>query len=507
MRPSTEEAPPPHWRAWLRALWGDAAAIEWQLANGVRPVLTGRAAGERVLHLPVADDERLALAAAAHAAAHWRFGGPVQVRAGLKPVQQALFAVLEDARVEALALRELPGLRALWLPFHAGDDAPAGNGFEALLARLARSLLEAAPADPHPWIARARAMVFAPDGALALATPQAVRAAASLLGNDVGQMRLPFQAATWCVHAAYRDDGSWLWEPEARAPDSQTTLARHVAQDAAMVRPERAQAETVEPAACYPEWDGRIRRYRPDWCRVYTREVAPQPVRGDPPRPPHASVRAMARGLLQLRDPLPRLSGRDAAGDELHPVAMLEARVQQRAGHLPDERVYRRREWPPPRLAVQLLVDASASTGDPGPRGRPLLAELLALALAGCEALERAGHRSALLSFCSRTRERIDVLALKHWHEPAASPVVRGRCAAQGCGGSTRTGAALRHVTRTVQAFAGGEGRQPLVLVLTDGDVHDVDAPDPAYLRADLRQAVFEAQRSGVAVQFLQWRA
>jgi len=506
MPPSPEDAPPLRWRTWLRALWGDAAAIEWQLAGGSRPVLTGRGDGERLLHLAPGADERLGLAAAAHAAAHWRFGGPVRPRAGLKPVQQALFAVLEDARIEALALRQLPGLRALWLPFHAGEDAPAGNGFDALLARLARDLLEPVPADPHPWIARARALVFAPDGALALATPEAVRVAASRLGNDIGQMRLPFNPSTWRMHAAYRDDGSWLWEPEADAAASQTTLAQPALQDAAMARPEAARAEVLQATACYPEWDARIGRYRADWCSVYSCEPVPLPGEAAHLRPARSLVRALQRGAAQLRGPWPRLAGRDDAGEELHPVAALEFSMQKRAGRVADERVYRRRTWPTHPLAVQILLDASASTAEAGAAGEPLLTGLLRLALACCEALDVAGHRSALMTFCSRTRERVEVRPLKQWHEDAAAPLVGARCAAQRSSGSTRTGAAVRHATQAARAFAAAGHRRPIVLVLTDGEVHDVDAPDPAYLRGDLRQAIVEAWRQGVAVHCLQAR-
>jgi len=66
-------------------------------------------------------------------------------------------------------------------------------------------------------------------------------------------------------------------------------------------------------------------------------------------------------------------------------------------------------------------------------------------------------------------------------------------------------GAALRHAAAQAAAFAvTGAPRQPLVLLLTDGDAHDVDAPDPAYLLGDLRMAVAEAERAGVRVRCLQ---
>ncbi|MCP2937195.1 hypothetical protein NK983_31340, partial [Salmonella enterica subsp. enterica serovar Typhimurium] len=81
-----------------------------------------------------------------------------------------------------------------------------GNGFDALLVRLAHALFDPAHADGHAWIAKVRRLFFAADGMLALDTPQRLREAASLLGNDIGQMRLNFNAAGWRVEPAYRDD-------------------------------------------------------------------------------------------------------------------------------------------------------------------------------------------------------------------------------------------------------------------------------------------------------------
>lgn len=515
MPPSSEDAPPARWAAWLHALWGCRATLDWLERQDARPVLAGQDAAGSALYLPAGCGEALAFAAAAHAAAHRRFGGPPQPRTGLKPVQQALFEVLEDARVEGLALRELPGLRALWLPFHA-DDAPGGNGFDALLARLARVLLDPAWTDPHPWVVRACAASRRGDGGFALATPGDVRALASRLGNDIGQMRLPFNARTWRMHAAYRDDGSFLWEPQALAPASDTTLAAQAAAAGGTPRDAGAPAQAVapppasvvepgapggEPPLRYPEWDERIGRYRPHWCEVHVRTAAPGPAPTLPP-PPRAT-RRLARALADLRGGPSRAAGRASWGDDFHPAALLDARLQRLAGQSPDLHVYRRRIAPPRRLAVQLLLDTSASTADRCGDGRPLLAHMLEAALASVAALDAAGHACALAGFASRGRHRVEVQRLKQWHEPATAAAVVARCGGQCSSGSTRLGAAVRHAADQALARAEVAGRDPVVLVLSDGEAHDIDAPDPAYLRGDLRRAVAEAQAAGVAVRWL----
>jgi nitric oxide reductase NorD protein len=293
-----------------------------------------------------------------------------------------------------------------------------------------------------------------------------VRAAASRLGHEIGQMRLPFQAGSYVVHAAYRDDGSWLWEPQEAQPADDVQGAPPPAQEVRL----------------YPEWDQRIGRYRGDWCRVHTCKAPLSPVRALP--------RAAAPGWPGLTGTSPRLAGRAAWGDEFHAMGLVDARVQRRAGQAPDAQVYRRRSVAPPPLAVLLLVDASASAA-------PLLGGWLAQALAGAGALEAAGHACALLAFSSWTRERVEVRPLKHWHEGAAAPVVLARCRGLASGGSTRLGAALRHA---VAEAAGRRGRRPVVLVFSDGEAHDVDAP-AAYLQADLGRALAEAARAGVLVR------
>ena len=75
-------------------------------------------------------------AAATHAAAHLRHTVHLHARGHLKPIQTALVGLLEDARVELLAVAEMPGLRRLWLAFHRADSTQ-GDTFTALMARLA----------------------------------------------------------------------------------------------------------------------------------------------------------------------------------------------------------------------------------------------------------------------------------------------------------------------------------------------------------------------------------
>src|SRR4051812_2906153 len=116
-------APPQDWERtrsqltpYLRSLWNIAPALlETPAANAPpRPFLSPLG-----VHLPNLRAQPHGAdwyqAAAAHAAAHLVFSNHRFDVARMAPIQQALLGLLEDARVEWLAARELPGLRRLWL--------------------------------------------------------------------------------------------------------------------------------------------------------------------------------------------------------------------------------------------------------------------------------------------------------------------------------------------------------------------------------------------------------
>jgi nitric oxide reductase NorD protein len=161
---------------------------------------------ERFPGLPDAAQVHLFRAAVAHGLAHVMAGAPRQKVGTLKPLALAVIGLIEDARVEALAMQRFPGLRRLWAPYHQAQ--PEGIMVPALLARISRALLDPAYADPHGLVLKARRLLAEAD----LADPTACRRIGGLLGNDLGQMRLQFNARDYVVELAYRDDGLGLWD-------------------------------------------------------------------------------------------------------------------------------------------------------------------------------------------------------------------------------------------------------------------------------------------------------
>lgn len=412
-------------------------------------------------------------------------------RRGLKPVQQALLGVLEDARVEYLACEHWPGLRDWWLPHHPGCPESAGPGFEGLLARLSVCLLDARRPDPHPWIERVRQVFFGSDRqTLALRTPQQVRHAASVLGNEIGQMRMPFQPGGYRVHARYRDDNLHLWLPD---DEDRTALALPDRQDAPADSLSTLDPENwvlAEPAARHPEWDYRLARYRPEWVTVYEHHW---PSRSPDPSREAGAQRSGLCSAPQHRSSRRGSGGRDAEGEELHGDAVVEYMLARRTATPCTDRVWRRVQPQPIRAGVLLLVDASVST-------LPELAQWQRQIEQVARSLERLGMLGAVWAFASDGRHRVRLQRLKDWTERCET-VPWGHLQP---GGSTRLGAALRHVSLLCTRGMQQQALQACTVVLiSDGEMHDVDVHDSRYLGADFLRAVRELRSKGMGFQAL----
>lgn len=529
MQPATRHLPP-----YMRALWNVAphfarlappdaqGAAESTVADAVRrqrPVLITLSAvvPTPTLYLPVHWQQPLLLrAAVAHACAHLAYGDAPQPRAKLKPIQLALVETLEDARVEARAIAELPGLRTLWLPWHQAD-AHSGNTFEALLQRVQRSLLDPHYTDPHPWVRKACTVYHA-----APATPEGMRQAASLLGNDVGQMRMPFNARLYVVEPVYRDDNTHLWghDPEAQPATTPLSVPSNPPEgqsqgDSSSPAPQpieqQAEPATARPTAVYGEWDRLISRVRPKWCQVYE-EDAPA---GTPQARQalslalarHAALLARLKRVLQQGLPITHahvVAGRAAEGERFHLNALVHAATDQRLRRQPNPHIYLHPLRAPQPMRVLVLLDASISTLRPAAfptsaeSNGTLLEVLRESALLTAAALEHAGHLCAVQAFVSNTRQHVRVQRIKGFADRADSADTLARLAGVQGEWSTRLGAALRHACFQLRGHPRAH-----VLLLTDGQPHDVDVHDSRYLPADLQHAVQEARRGGIAVSCL----
>ncbi len=506
-------------RSFVRALWGlDVNLLPLPVVSDLGP-RRPRFLGSRIwlpssalVGVPGSYASYL-LAAAAHAAAHLVFGagtGRFQVGA-LKPAQVAIISLLEDARVEWLARERFPGLARLWAPFHEAQARGAKTS-GALFGRLARALHDAAYVDDDGWVSKAREAFFTDRDAWL--DPSFVRDLGGRLGNDLGQMRVQFNARDYVVQPAYRDDNVGLWQFEqessalgteleledtrrsARAPggEARERDAARPANAAASSSEEPPlalrvkEAEATSPAYRYPEWDYVIRRERPGFSGVREKPVTTGELaqldsalaRYGPAR------RRLQRTALRLSEPRPVRLRRLTDGDRLDLPVALASVVARASGQRPDPRVYRRVRFQPEPPALLLLLDCSESlnTVPPGSSSSVLEHARCASALLA-STLEGAARDWAIHGFSSNGRDDVGYFRYKNFHEPYDERV-RRRLAGMRAGLSTRLGAALRHAG---QALRARQARRKLLLVVTDGEPSDVDVHDSKYLLFDAKKA------------------
>lgn len=483
-----------------------------------RPVLAGRylMLPRTVPEAPEAQRRRACFAAMAHAAAHRRFT-PGRFDPGeLKPLQIVLTSLIEDARVEHLAMQRLPGLRRLWAPFHIIEPSSART-VPQLLERLSRALFDSGFDDPEPWVRKGRQMFR--DRMDRIGDPAISREIGNLLGNDLGQMRIPFIAKSYRAEPLYRDDHTGLWD---REPEDEPQMEMHMSVDTARmerreddegrseqdetpdddtgrVRPAGRPDEDGVPVASYPEWDRAAGRYRHDWTTVL--ELQPELAPGDPlpavlERHPALGHRidALVRSVKFGR---PKRQKRRAEGERLDMDAAIASQVSRRAGEDPDPRVYETLERQQRDISVLLLLDASLSTGDKAGAGGERLIEIerdAALLLAS--AMDRLGDPLSVAAFDSDGREKVRYRPLKDFGQPFGEAPAR-RIAAVEPGLSTRLGAAIRHCGALL---AEERTHRRLLIVLTDGEPSDIDVRDTDYLVEDARHAVQELRAEALDV-------
>jgi nitric oxide reductase activation protein len=317
-----------------------------------------------------------------------------------------------------------------------------------------------------------------------------------MLGNEIGQMRLPFNPAGYCVHAEYRDDNSHLWLPAEDAFVSSTPLesVQPKVEDTPVSGPApeisaSAITQPTQPAGLskfsYPEWDYRTGFYRPNWCQVYAgfaplldmaQSFEEQPL-----------TQLWQKWLNHRQSELRRSHRREYEGDVFHTNGLIDAHINQRMGQQIDMRVYRRLDWEHQITSVLFLIDLSVSTG------QALLQRHANAALYCAERLVQQGHACAVWGFRSWGRADVEVLWLKSWQEAMSSPQVKIRMARLRCGGSTRLGAVLRHAIHMLSIrHATAE-----MIILGDGEAHDIDVHDSRYLKRDFIQACREAKLKG----------
>lgn len=516
-----------HLRIYLAALWGIRPVIRAAPRGpAVKPVR--RTTFDRyMIRMPesfpgysAAQSERLYRASVAHVGAHMMFTPERFPVRELKPIQVALVSLVEDARVETLAMREFPGLGRLWSSFHVAE-ASGSQVAPVLLARLSRALIDPAFRDHDPWVRKGREMFHDQRGRWD--DSEMSREMGSLLGNDLGQMRVQFNAKTYVVQPPYRDDNLGLWdfgEPSTSADEQAEIMTDsikiqqtenedqpHQRERAEQAREEAsvaARLSAVEddvglPVARYPEWDYAIGHDRVEWTTIMDfspRTARPEIIDRIMAEYPEVTAR-ISRLIRSARVSRPVRVRRQPDGDRLDLDAAIQATIDRRSGLTPDPRVYETSVLRNRDLSILVLLDISESTKDivRGTTTSVFALERAATALLST-AMAEVGDPYAVRAFCSDTRHEVRYYRIKEFGEPYGD-AVKSRLAGLRGGYSTRIGAAIRHAGAELR---GCLTHRRLLLIVTDGEPSDVDVLDRTYLVEDARRAVQLLAHEGIDV-------
>lgn len=441
----------------------------------------------------------------AHAAAHLSYSPAGQPGSALKPMGQTVVSAIEDARVERLLILACPGVRG-WFEAHlCAEPEPSDLTFPAFMARLDRILLLRASSSGNHWVNKARDLFEQTASRHGLEDYAAFRAIASILANDLGQMRVRMDPQHYCVPTPYRDDNSFLWQHLESQPgdDAPLSLQRPAAAPPpAGLAPAGQPVEAVAPEELalarytYPEWDRKIERMKTDWCTLIEKLPTCQ---GQDAAPAGALPAAhKIRGMLLHGRQLDRRHRlrRQWEGDDVDLDAAIEVQVNRRLNLRPDPRLFSRAGRGPRPTSLLVLLDVSASVNDLAADGRSLLDIEKQAALLLAQSATKGFDRLAIHAFSSNTRAEVNYYRLLDFGQPCTPAVATTVGALQGRY-STRMGTALRHASSLLQCEP--EGRRTM-LIITDGAPSDVDVHDRQYLVEDARQAVLHARHAGIRI-------
>jgi hypothetical protein len=510
------------------ALWGRAMKL--------RPVVTTD--GARRARRSMIDDNIIRLphsypgfagqpgvelyrAAVAHAAAHLVFTGVRFPVGTLKPLQVALVSLIEDARVEQLAIRRYPGLRNLWKKFHVAQ--PRGTvTAESLMARLARALIDEDYTDNAPWVSRACELFF--DQRDYWEDQSISRMIGGLIGNDLGQMRIQFNVRTFVVEPVYRDDNNGLWDfddpgqpaPEhedmmvqsARLTEGEDTQREREEEESGPSREEQVKLvapvedielreEPLSPPKLYDEWDYLIGRDRPAWCTLLEKTAD----EGDADeieeilRRHHNLVNRIKYLVKAVQVERPVRLKKRLEGERLDLDACIDASIDMRTGIPPDPRVHQSVGRQQRDLSVLVLLDLSKSTNDVIQNSGTTVLDLAREAtVLLADAMARIGDHFAIHGFSSNSRHDVGYYRFKDFDRPYG-PLQKARLSGMTGHLSTRMGTALRHAGHFLFER---KCHKKLILLITDGEPSDIDVHDPRYLVIDAKKAVEENNRHGI---------
>jgi Mg-chelatase subunit ChlD len=440
-------------------------------------------------------------ASVAHAAAHLLYSTPAREVTSLKPMGIAVVSAIEDARVEYMLMKRLPGVRR-WFSQAMREHAECTDIFSSMIARLAFGLLHDQIQIEDYWVNKARNLFFSVMTVSGLEDYDKYRAIASVLANDLGQMRIQFNAQTYVNPVKYRDDNSYLWNLNTQGSDPELEID-HVASlltESTLPNPEdesKQKAKFELQSYLYPELDYRSGIERQDWCTVLESRYGKHEISNCADLTQNATYKKLRVTKNSARALGREKLFRQQEGDLLDMNAVLDTIALVKQGVMGDGDHYIRHKLRKKSMSVLLILDLSASVGNRVPgQDQTILHLEKATAMLLADFAYEQGDRVAVHGFCSDRRSGVHYYRYLDFDQPFSSS---GLHALQHAGHqySTRMGAALRHAVSFLND-ADTDARS--IIMMTDGAPSDIDVFDPQYLVEDARTVVRKANKNGIDI-------
>ena len=432
----------------------------------------------------------------AHMAAHRRWTTPIFAD-NFSPFQRVAAEMLEDSRVECLAMREYPGLRHLFQALHPkpGEDDCDPTKESCIRHRLA--MFSYAILDPdHPYKNEILLEFVDKFHAMMADGQESTTQDIAMLGSSfiARTRRQEDQSANIYfsdTEVDYRDDNRHMWLYHEDSDDEE------MFEDVKKTKGEEEEEEDGLPPRHYPEWDYLSNSYRPDWVSLYENlHPGGGAAKINALLDKNALLAKRLKQILDLLKPQQYVRIRyQEEGSELDLDVAIRSLIDYRAGAQPDPRINMSHKHDGRDVSVMMLLDLSQSVNDIPDGCTQTILELSqeAVSLLGW-AVDRLDDELAIAGFSSNTRHEVRYQHIKGYSEPWDDDV-KGRLGAIEAGFSTRMGAALRHAGDTLSHR---KSDKKLLLVLTDGEPSDIDVDDNRHLIEDAHKAVQELDQEGV---------
>lgn len=430
----------------------------------------------------------------AHMAGHKRWTTR-QIADNLSPFQRIAVELFEDSRIEALILREYPGLKKYLLALHPIPVEGSCNNEKESCVRHRLAMLSRAILDENHGYQNSVILEFVEkfhntlkDGAESNSKEMLLLAISFTTKTRLQSDQLP-KIRFENTEVDYRDDNRHMWvfiEENDEAEDDTS---------------EPQNLETVEPDGLpprhYHEWDYNTTSYKPDWVTLYESLHPPGNASDiDKILEKHAALANYLKRILDLLKPQHYVRQRyQEEGSELDLDIAIRSIIDFKSGAQPDPRINMSHKHDGRDFAVLLLMDLSASLHEVPEGCTQSILELSreAVTLLGWS-IEQLGDKFAIAGFHSDTRHNVRYHHIKgfseHWDDG-----VKSRLAAIEAGYSTRMGAAVRHASHYLE---GQQADKKLLLILTDGEPADIDVSDDKLLIDDTHKAVEELSAKGI---------